>query len=244
MIVTTEELVERAQLAADMHDGPFTPKQWMYFATQENIALSIFLARAGWTLNVKTTTITVTGSEAGAFDLGVDPLAIVAVHQIGSDGAVRRIKCNNAVDFLHQNIGSTTAKGDPTEFRVVWDQDDDSYTLNFYPAPNTGTQFLVSYIPHPAKLVVGTPAAGEANSVKYPLGFEEWIVLKLGVRAKKTTEEDPSDLMDEFKQCQQYIEQAVWDRVFAAATVRNVDEEERGWTRSVVFPPSTEWWFV
>lgn len=227
-----------------MHDGPFTPRQWMFWATQENIALSIFLARAGWTKNVKTQTITVTGAEAGAFVLTENPLAIVAIHQVGTDGRVRRIKVNNAVDFLHQTVSSTATQGNPSEFRVVWDQDNDQYQVNFFPQPTAGMQFLVSYIPHPLKLIVGTPATGEANSVKYPLGFEEWIVLKLGVRALKTEDSDPSGLLDEFKQCSSFIEQAAWDAVFADAKVRNVDNVERGWSSKLVYPPNTEWWFA
>jgi hypothetical protein len=238
MIVTTEDLIKRAQLAADMHDGPFTPTQWLYWATQENIRLSLFLARAGWTANVKTTTITVTGSEAGAFTLAVSPLAIVAVHQIGTDTSVRRLKYNNAVDFLRQTVAGTATKGDPSEFRVLWDQDNDAYVLNFYPQPEAGKQFLVSYIPHPLKLVVGSPAAGEANSVKYPLGFEEWIVLKMAIQAKDAEESDSRPLHLRFDRCAAHIEQAVWDAVFAGARIRNVDDVERG------YPPPTEWWFA
>jgi hypothetical protein len=246
LIITTDDIVKRAQLSADMHDGPFTPTQWMYWATLENIALSIFLARTGWTKNVKTQTITVTGAEAGAFVLTQAPLAIVAIHQVRSDGTVRRIRTNNAIDFLHQTVSSTRIHGDPAEFRVIWDQDNDQYQVNFFPQPDAGSQFLVSYIPHPLKLVIGSPGAGEANSVTYPLGFEEWIVLKLAIRAQKTTGEDPSSLLQEFASTQSMIEQAVWDAVFSDAKVRNVDTVERGlhWTRGVVYPPNTEWWFI
>lgn len=227
-----------------MHDGPFTPTQWMYWATQENIALSIFLARNGWTKNVKTTTITVTGSEAGVFVLPVNPLAIVAIHQVGPTGYVRRLRVNNAVDFLHQTVSSTASTGDPVEFRVIWDQDNDQYQANFFPQPKAGMQFLVSYIPHPLALVIGSPGAGQANSVKYPLGFEEYIVLRMGIRAKKTEESDPSDLQADFRECVSVIEQAVWDAVFADAKVRNVDRVERGWTEHIIFPPHTEWWYA
>lgn len=247
MIVPVTDIIKRAQLAADMHDGPFTPAQWCFWATQGNISLSVFLARNGWTKNVKTTTITVTGSEAGAFSLAaksVTPLAIVAIHQIDSSGRVRRIKTNNAVDFLRQTVSGTAVTGNPDEFRVVWDQDNDDYVINFYPQPTSGMQFLVSYIPHPKKLVTGTPAAGEASSVTYPLGFEEWVVLDMAVNAKDTEESDSSPLLRRMERCQSMVEQAVWDAVFADAKVRNVDEVERGWREHLVYPPSTEWWFA
>ncbi len=244
MITTTTELVQRAQLAADMHDGPFTPEQWMFFATRSNIALSVFLARAGWTQNVKTQTITVDGTEAGAFTLTSNPLAIVAIHQVGTDGNVRRIKLNNAVDFLHQTVASTATQGDPTEYRVLWDQDNDAYVVNFYPQPPSGTQFLVSYIPHPSKLVIGTAGAGEATSVKYPLGYEEWVVLEMAIAAKDTEESDTAGLERRFAKLQSTIEESVSDMVFAGATVRNVDNAERWWTRHITYPAPSEWWFV
>ncbi len=247
MITSTSDLVKRAMAAADMHDSPVTPAQWMYWGTQENLSLSIFLARAGWVQNVKTTTITVTGAEAGVFNLTVNPLAIVAVHQVGTDSRVRRLKCNNAVDFLRQLPSSSTTNGDPREFRVLWDQDNDRYSLNFYPAPLTGTQFLVSYIPHPLQLTLDDPVSDpttQANAVTYPLGFEERVVLGMAKRAVAREESDTTEMARQISECQGYIEEAVWDRVFAAASVRNVDKDERGWTANLLYPPSTEWWFV
>lgn len=233
--------------AADMHDCPVTPTQSGYWLTQDNLSLAIFLARAGWTTNMKTQTITVAGTESGRFELATTPLAIVAVHQVASDGRVRRLTQSDSVNFLRQQVGGTAVKGDPKEFRAIWDQDDDSLVLNFYPQPNTGTQILVSYIPHPLKLTLSDPVSDpdtEANSVTYPLGFEEWIVLKWGIRALDKEESDSRALKDQFADCQRYIEEAVWDRVFSNAAVRNVDGDERGWSSKVIYPPSAEWWFV
>lgn len=244
MITSTSDLIKRAMAAADMHDGP-TPTQWLYWATKENLALSIFLARAGWTQNVKTETITVSGSEAGDFPLTEAPLAIVAVHQIGTSNLVRRLKCNNAVDFLRQTVSATAVQGDAAEYRVIWDQDEDVYALNFFPQPASGTQFLVSYIAHPKSLTLSaSPAADEANSVIYPLGFEERIVLGMARAALAKEESDTSEIKEQIRECQSYIEQAAWDRVFASATVRNVDREERGWTSKILYPAPSAWWFV
>jgi hypothetical protein len=231
--------------AADMHDAAVTPAQWMYWATQENLALSIFLARAGWTLNVRTQTITVTGSESGRFELGSQPLAIVAVHQIATDGRVRPIEHNNAVDFLQQTVGASRPTGDPREYRATWDQDDDSVVLNFYPEPAVGVQILVSYIPHPLKLVLsGAVAETSASSVNYPLGFEERIVLGMARRALAKEESDTREILGQIAECESYIEQGVYDRVFAQHTaVRNVDSTVRGWCSSVVYPSHSSWWF-
>ena len=244
MIISTSDLVKRGMLAADMHDAPVTPAQSAFWLTQDNIALAIFLARAGWTSNLKTQTITVAGSEAGRFELTYTPLAIVAVHQISTSGAVRRIRFSDSVNFLRQQVSSTLVKGDPAEFRAIWDQDDDSVVLNFYPAPNTGTQILVSYIPHPVKLVLTAPGAGEDDEVHYPLGFEEFIVLKWGIRALDREESDSAALKDQLAECMSYIEQAAWERVYAGAAVRNVDGDERGWSSKLTYPPASEWWFI
>lgn len=224
--------------AADMHDCPVTPTQSGYWLTQDNIALAILLARAGWTANIKTQTITVTGSESGRFELATTPLAIVAVHQV-SNSRTRLIKQTDSVNFLRETVTSTVTMGDPVEYRALWDQDDDSVVLNFYPRPPTGTTILVSYIPHPLKLTLGTPGAGEDDEVSYPLGFEEFIALKWGIRALDKEESDSSALKDQLAECKSYIEQAAWDRAFAGAAVRNVDREKQP-----VYPPTSEWWFL
>lgn len=244
MNTTTRELVLRAMAAGDMHDDPASAAQWMYWATQENLALSVTLARAGWTLNIKTQTITVTGSEAGRFELTSTPLAVVAVHELRADGRVRSIEHNNAVDFLQQSVGGSQPKGSPSEFRAYWDQDDDSVVLNFYPEPTTGMQILVSYIPHPLKLTLTDPAPdGYALSVNYPLGFEERIVLGMARRALAKEESDTREIVGQIVECDSFIEQAVWDRVFSAhSSVRNVDSTTRGWTLNAMYPAPSLWW--
>jgi hypothetical protein len=243
--VTTLELVKRAAAAADMHDNFVTPAVWMYWATQEHLALALFLARSGWTQNVKTTTITVTGSEAGVYALAVDPLAIVAVHQV-RDNRYRRVHLNNVADFLRQTPGSTVAKGDPIDYRVIWDQDNDELELGFYPEPSTGSVFIVSYVPEPIPLTLTDPApAGYSLSVKYPMGWEERIVLGLARRALAKEESDTREVIGQIKECEQRIEEAVWNRVLTEhPTVRNLDRESRGWTERLVYPSPSAWWFV
>lgn len=238
MLITTTDLVKRAMAAADMHDDFVTPAQWAYWLTQENLALSIFLARAGWTLNVKTQTVTVTGSESGRFELTSTPLAVVAVHQVGTSNMVRAVEYNNAVDFLRQTVGNSLAsKGDPLEYRAIWDQDDDSLVLNFYPEPTAGSVFLVSYIAHP-------PALTLSSTVSYPLGFEERIVLGMARRALAKEESDASEIVSQLRECERYIEEAVYDRVFAQhSAIRNADYDTRGWTTKVTLPPPSNWFF-
>lgn len=245
MQIPTYDLVARACAAADMSDDFVTPRQWMLWATQEVLALSLFLARSGWTQNVKTETITVSGSEAGVFPLTADPLAIVAIHQV-RDGRYRQVRLNNVVDFLRQTPGSSRAHGDPVEYRVIWDQDNDRLTLGFYPEPAVGCVLAVSYIPEPLRLTLdAVPDAGYANSVRFPMGWEERIVLGLARRALAKEESDTSDIIRQIAECESTIEEAVWDRVLAEhPTIRNVDKAARGWSDRLSYPAPLSWWFA
>lgn len=242
--ITTREIVDRAAALAGVHDNFVTPAQWMYWATQEQLALSLFLARAGWTQNVTSQTFTVAGSEAGAFNLSVHPLAIVAAYQVKSN-QVRILKLNNFPDFLRQVPGSSNATGDPHEYRVIWDQANDRLVLNFYPEPIIGTSIVVPYIAQPSRLSLDTsPAAGYVNSVKYPMGWEERIVLGMAENAKIRGEEDSSPIRTKIGVCEANIERAVYDIVLSQqATVRNLDGVTRGWKDRIEYPPFSDWYF-
>lgn len=246
MNVTTREIYNRAAAAADMHDSFVTPAQFNHWATQENLALALFLARSGWTNNVNTMTITVDGTEAGAYTLtSIDPLAIVAVHHVRGTQC-RQIRLNNAVDYLRQTPGSSVATGDPAEYRVIWDQTNDCYSLGFYPEPTAGMTIVVSYIPEPARLTLDTsPAAGYANSVNYPMGWEERVVLGCARRAMEKEESDSSGLMRQIAECDQRVEQACWDRVLTEhPVIRNLDHSHRGWTDRMSYPSPLSWWWA
>lgn len=241
MIVTTRELYNRAAAAADMHDGFVTPAQSMYWASQENLNLALFLARSGWIQNVLTTTLTVDGTEAGVFDLDVSPLAIVAVHHVRG-GVYRQLKHNNAIDFLRQTPGSGPVTGDPTEYRVTWNQADDLLSLSFYPEPQSGTTIVVSYIPEPDRLTLSdNPDDGYANSVNYPMGWEERIVLGMARRALEKEESDSTPVLRQIRECESYIEEACWNRALAESpTIRNVDRRSR---ETFAYPPASQWIF-
>ena len=223
-----------------MHDGFMTPAQAMYWASQEHLSLSLFLARSGWTQNVSTQTITVDGTEDGAFELTAAPLAVVAVHQLRS-GRYRPVAYNNYVDFQRQPAGGQVT-GDPTEWHLVWDASEDTHLLHFYPEPPSGTVLVVSYIAEPDRLTLDdAPAEGYANSVNYPMGWEERIVLGMARRALAKEESDTSDIRAQISECDQRIEEACWNRVLAESpTVRNVDPGRQYRT----YPPPTQWVFV
>ncbi len=244
MNVTTRELYNRAAAAADMHDTFVTPAQAMFWASQENLNLALFIARSGWVQNVLTETITVDGTEDGVFPLTADPLAIVCVHQSDSTG-YRALRYNNYVDFRRQAPGSSLVTGDPVEFMVRWDQDSDAMVFGFYPEPPSGTVLIVSYIPEPDRLTLDSaPAAGYANSVNYPMGWEERVVLGMARRALEKEESDSTALIRQMRECDSAIESACWDRALAdSPTIRNVDRRSV-FGRTISYPPATQWVFI
>lgn len=243
-ITTTQELYDRVAAAADMPDSFVTPAQFSYWATQENLALATFIARSGWTQDIRTQTIVVNGTENNAYPLTVPPLAIVAIHQV-RDRRVRPIHVNNAIDFLREVPGTPITTGNPTEYRALWDQLNDRVVLNFYPQPSTGMVLLVSYIPEPSKLslTAGDPP-DSATFVSYPMGWEERIVLGVARRALAKEESDETSILKQIAETERYIEECVFDRVLSEnPTIRNLDADRRGWRDKVLYPPPAMYWW-
>ncbi len=233
-----------------MHDGFISPVQWYYWMNKENYALALFIARAGWVENIQTLTITPTGTENGKFILNLPniPLAIVAIHEVGTNlQGVRLLKNSNAVEFLRQLPGSTVNPfGHSKEYRVIWDQDNDQYFINFFPEPSLSTQYMVSYIPAPKKLVqTVNDATKEALSVTYPLGWEERVVLGMAREALDKEESDTVRIEKKLKDMESRIEEFCWSRILSAVpTIRNSDQDERGWSDKGIYPPVLQYfWF-
>lgn len=242
--VTTAELVERAKAAADMHDAFVTLKQWMYWASQERMALDLFLARSGWTQDFEAYSYTVTGSEAGSFVIPVDLMAIVAVHEVTSNYQVRRLKLRDPATFLHNLPGSSITQGHSIEYRVK--RVGDRVTLSLYPEPLAGEQYLITYVPHSLRLTLdAVPAAGYANTVAYPMGWEERIVLGMARRAMDKEESDSTAIQRQMVEMNSNIEALCWDRVSGdGPSVINRDMDTYGWTDRISYPQPINWWWA
>ena len=241
-VVTTAELVERAMAAADMHDSFVTERQWMYWASQERMALDLFLARSGWTQSFETLTITVAGTEGGEFDLDTDLMAIVAVHQVNTQG-VRRLRIADPATFLRAQPGGTQ-RGHAMEYRAR--RTADTLVLNLSPEPLTGETYLVTYVPHPLRLTLTTPApSGYASSVSYPMGWEERIVLGMARRALDKEESDSTPIQRQIAEMNSHIEQLCWDRAMGdSPSIINSDVERRGWVDRLSYPGPYLWWWA
>lgn len=241
--VTVQTLISRAKATADMRDNFVTPTQWTTWASQERLALDLFLARSGWTLPLSDFDITVTGSEAGVFPInptgGV--MAILCVYQFDSSGRIRKLVHEDSVSFLRQAPGATSRpSGHSTYFRTLWSGD--NLTINFYPEPSAAETYRVVYVPHPKNLVLSSPGTWEETSVSYPMGWEERIVLGMARRALIKEESDTKAVDSEILLWESRIEEACWDRVLTSSPqVRNTDLQNYGWTDRISLPPVGYW---
>lgn len=248
------DLVDRAKAAADMRDDFVTPTQWLYWASQERLALDLFLARSGWTLPLSNFDITITGSEAGKFP--VNPtggvMAIVCVYQYDTSGRIKMLEHQDAVSFLKRKPGYTgSPSGHANYYRVIqgYDNgtsiDNDMLTLNMYPEPSAGETYRVVFLPHPKKLVLSSPGTWEESSVSYPMGWEERIVLGMARRALIKEESDTRAIDSEIGMWDSRIEEACWDRVISSSpSVRNVDQVHYSWLDRLSIPPHGTWIWV
>lgn len=244
--VTTTELIDRAKAAADMRDNFVTPTQWLYWATQERLALDMYLARSGWALPLVDFNITVTGAEAGTFNInptgGV--MAIVCVYEFDTAGRIRQLQNQDAITFLKRKPGYTGSPiGHSNYYRVLWSGD--NLTLNLYPEPNTGETYRVVYLAHPKKLVLSSPGAWEETSVAYPMGWEERVVLGMARRALVKEESSTSAIDQEISLWDSRIEEMCWNRVLSESpTIRNADQLHYGWSDRFALPPVTYWTWI
>lgn len=239
-VTTVSDLIDRAKAVSDMRDNFVTPTQWLAWASQERLALDLFLARSGWTLPFAEFNITITGSEGGVYN--VNPtggvMAIVCVLQYDSNGRVRPLEHENAVEF-----NRTAKSGSAAFYRTSWSGD--NLVLNLWPTPQVGETYRVVYIPHPKKLVLSSPGAWEEISVAYPMGWEERIILGMARRALIKEESSTSSVDSEIALWDQRIEEAAWSRVLSSApTVRNTDPTHYAWTDRYSFPPFGLWTWI
>lgn len=243
---TVSTLIDRAKATADMRDNFVTPTQWQTWASQERLALDLFLARSGWTIPLSDFNITVTGSEGGAFS--VNPtggvMAIVCVYQHDSSNRIRMLEHQDAVSFLQRVPGYTgSPRGNSSYYRVQWSGD--NLVLNLYPEPNTSDTFKVVYLPHPKGLVISSPGSWEETSISYPMGWEERIVLGMARRALIKEESSTTAVDQEIALWESRIEEACWNRVLSTApAVRNTDQLHYGWTDRYALPPFGLWQWV
>lgn len=227
---TVQKLIDRAMTAADMHDDFVTPSQWIDWLNVEIALFDSLIAKAGYVLKLSTLTITADGS--ASYPLTPEPVALLAVyHEV--DGRYRRLRTDDIFDGY---AGRWTNDGDARTFQVT--QGENQLELSLHPVPKSGT-YKVLVIPATAAV------ADVDDTVAYPLGWEEWLVAQLALRALGKEETVNPTLSAAISRVESLVEQAAWNRMFAAsgARVRNVDQVERHWFKSLAVPSRDYWVF-
>lgn len=231
---TVQTLIDRAAAIADMHDGFVTPTQWITWLNTESRALELFVVRSGW-IEPQASTV---DSSSGVITV-TSPLAILGVYEV-RDGRYRPIKYQAQVDFTRQSNASPADTGDAHYYTIMSNTADDNLVIHFYPKPASGTYrclYLAGY----------TPATAVTDSVRWPLGFEERIVLGMAKRALIKENSDTSQIDQLILEQERTIEEFCWSRQIAQAPIlRNTDRSERGWGwhDSMSFGPYESWYWL
>jgi hypothetical protein len=186
--------------------------------------LDSMIARAGWIMNTITDNQDMAATVFPYMTLTREALAIVAVYESPSSSSAspRFLRSVSQVEALAR----TRSGASQANWFYVKDEDDGAGATNtqVYPVPDpaSGTYATV-YIPHGYTLVAGTEAAGETNEVKYPGGWEEWLVLETARQALGREEVVSSNIEERKREIERGIEQMSSDRLFTQGPrVRNV----------------------
>lgn len=232
---TASNIIRRAMAIADVHDNFVSEAEWLDWLNKENKALTLFLARAGWTLPFDTTIATITSSgwdlaTDGASAVSVartaaghyvftptlaDVMALVSIHEIRS-GELRRLTFNDSVSFLRQSINGANTTGHATDYRLRMYGNE--IHADFYPTPVVAESYLLTYLSAPV------PITATTQSVALPMGWEERLVLGMARAALIKEESDYSAVEKLMREMDSQIEQLCWSRVMSEAPrVRNTD---------------------
>lgn len=212
--ITVTELIDRAAIAADMHDNFVTNPAWLYWANVEVKELIARVARLGFPFNLSSQTITTDGSLVYYI---VDPLAIVGVYRIKSDGNFIKLMYRSPLDKM-----SFTEKGNATSWTMKY-----SASLNpilqFYPSPQEGDDdIIVDVITNPDTLYL--------NSTLYlPLNWEERVVLGMARRALTREETTNGGIERQIAEIDSHIESTAYDYVMSQNNVVSRVKDKTDW---------------
>jgi hypothetical protein len=229
---TIQKLIDRAMTAADMHDDFVLPAQWLEWVNVERDYLEQFIAQAGYVL--AETVVSVTADGSASYTISPEPLAVLAVYE-EVEGRYRRLRSD---DIFDGQAGRFTAdSGQARKFRIK--QGTNQVELHLYPKPSSGTYKVIT-------IAAPTEVTTVADTVSYPLSWEEHIVLGLARRALAKEETVNPTLSTDQGKIESHIEETAWNRMYASsgARVRNVDRVERQWFDALEVPTRDYWVYV
>ncbi len=225
---TASQLIDRARSAADMHDDFVTTAQWLAWMSIERKTLDRFLIQSGYLLAQSQSPITAPFAQPNVIQ---DAVAIIGVYEVQNQ-TYRRLRCADLFDGL-EGMHPGVPLGAAQEYRVV-QRDSGGIDVYLYPKPTSGT-YTVLLVPETGEI------EEVVNTISYPQGFEERIVLGMARRALAKEETVNPAIEAEIRRIEEHVEEAAWSRLFAGARVRNVDKVERGWSTSPQIPSRESW---
>lgn len=226
---TVQTLIDRAAAIADMHGDFATATQWISWLNTESRALELFVVRSGW---VEPNAATV---DAASYVITVpNPLAILGVYEV-RDGKYRPLTYKSQPDFVQQDNASPGTTGDAYYYTAISSSSDDNITVHMYPKPTSGT-YRCLY------LAGATPVTALTDSVRWPMGFEERIVLGMARHALVKENSDSRQIEQLMVEQDRTIEAFCWSRnLVNSPTVRNTDKINRGWFDYMTYGSFESW---
>lgn len=234
---TAQDLIDRAAAIADMHDNFVSPATWLSWLNTERQALDVLMLRSGWNLN-RLTSVDFAAANAHPYAYITDFLAVVGVWEVMSSGTLRQLIHTNFIDFNRQSDSTGPTLGHPTHWAMDFNTDTAEYDFHFYPRPTSGTFRLVV-------AGISPTATATTDAMAFPVGIEEWIVLRMARRALVKEESDTSAIDRLISSEEQRIEELCWARVLGEVpAARNTDLVNRAWTGQMIYPPPATWVFA
>lgn len=235
--VDVSELITRAQQAADMEDDFISQSTWLYWANVEHKKLWIKLARSGFPIGYNETPITITGALQYNTD---ESLAIIGMRGITRSGRYFRVPIVHPINMTGIN---STVTGRAQQCMISHDPGNvgNEIVIRFWPTPQPNTDFYtLATIVYPKTLVLDTPSGDESDTVNFPNGWEERIVLGMARRALGKEETINPAIEAEIREVDNDIENSVRSYLLVDnATVHDVNEPTPG-----TLPPYTDWLYL
>lgn len=199
--VAYTEMIERAKQIADMGDGFPSTATWLFFLNSELKKLWVRLMRSGYPPDVTFESITATG--AAQYNI-TEPAAVMAVYGYTTAGDYYNIPLKQRWEQTQLPLARTSTY--PHEAFIIPNHTTTGQIgITLTPAPTSGTFYLVC-ISKPNKIVSGTPAVGESNSVYLPFGWEERVVLGMARQALAKEETINPALEVIIRECDEQID--------------------------------------
>lgn len=227
---TADQLEARVRAAADCHDKYVTTSMIYGWLDRERRKLEMMAVRGGFVLHRVQTDVTPTGLDQYPLLPSPPIMAVLGVYEVDTSGngtRLRRLARGNPVDVPRDYFAAKARS-----YNVYLDGND---VLQIELRPNVvnGGPYRVYYTPEPAALTTGS------DTVFYPAGWEELLVLGAAVSALAREESSNPVLERQYREAEARItgEIAAREASEGGAAVRNTDYlyAPDDWTMHPVF---------